>query len=1097
MTRRDRGSALPILMGLLASTALSSACADDHAAKSEEQEKEAPLSLEGKTEKLNFNVEEGTWLSLTLGPDDGRIIFDLLGDLYQIPKGGGEAERFTSGLGFDSQPALSPDGTTLAFISDREGEDDLWVSDADGENARKISSVGNGRILSPAWSPDGQFILVSEIGSEPGLTMYHVDGGSGVALMARPASGGDAYPVNGAGAAFSPDGRYVYYASPTGGSYPGAQIHRLDRQTGVEAPITQLEGGAMRPVVSPDGEHLAYITRDESETRLRVRNLRTGADRQIISGLQRDAQEQRRAPSRDYYPSYAFTAESDAIIIGHDGAFAEVGLEDGSVDAIAFSAEIDLDIGPDLTAPYAVDEVPVRARIIHDPVLSPGKDKIAASILGGIYVTDAEEGAEPRKISPDDVMAFVPTWSPDGRHIAFVTWSDIGGGYIWRMPADGSAEPRRLTDHAAYYTDLDWSPDGQTLVAMRGNEWTRHRTFSEFGGLDTPMEFISLPAQGGEVTVLRPASDGERDPHFGEASDRVFAYSGEALFSMTLSGADMIEHLTVDGPKRRQGGDPNYAEQIRIRPNGEWAVALMNGQVWVVPVAKLGATIPQISVRGPSLPIARLTDIGADFVGWSDDGSDVVWAIGSTFYRRPFDEIAFAPPAEDEGEEEASDESAVPEEHPSVLAQKLSVTVPRNVPEGAVLLSGATVITMDGDDTEEMAEGMRNADILIVGDRIEAIGQKGSLDVPEDAERIDLRGKFVIPGLLDTHAHWEFRTQDVLEPHNWSLAANLAYGVTAGLDVQTAHKDYFTYRDWVDAGVSVGQRAFMTGPGIFANNQFQSYERTHAYLRRYSDHYETKNIKAYLTGNRQQRHWVVRASQDLGLMPTTEGGADMKMDITHAIDGMHGNEHNLPITPLREDVVKLYAETKTAYTATLLVQYQAISALNWFFTNENPHDDEKLARFYPENRIDELTRRRGTWARDDEYAFKQAAADVAAIQRAGGLVGIGGHAELQGLGFHWEMRIHEMGGMTPEEVLRAATIDGATIIGVEGDLGSIEEGKLADLVVLNSDPRKTIENAADIHYVMKGGELYDDETLTRVWPSEKKLEPFWWTDSPD
>ena len=155
------------------------------------------------------------------------------------------------------------------------------------------------------------------------------------------------------------------------------------------------------------------------------------------------------------------------------------------------------------------------------------------------------------------------------------------------------------------------------------------------------------------------------------------------------------------------------------------------------------------------------------------------------------------------------------------------------------------------------------------------------------------------------------------------------------------------------------------------------------------------------------------------------------------------------------------------------------------------HDDEKLNRFVPHNEIDDLTRRR-PWFRFDEHSFPRTAAQAAKIQRAGGLIGVGAHGQMQGLGYHWEMWAFEMGGMTPREVLRAATIDGAQIIGLFQDLGSIEVGKLADLVVLEKNPLENIRNTNTIQYVMKNGELFEGDTLKRVHPSFWEPEPFWW-----
>jgi hypothetical protein len=447
--------------------------------------------------------------------------------------------------------------------------------------------------------------------------------------------------------------------------------------------------------------------------------------------------------------------------------------------------------------------------------------------------------------------------------------------------------------------------------------------------------------------------------------------------------------------------------------------------------------------------------------------------------------------------DDASDGFVADDEHPAVTSVDMDVVVPRSTPTGALLLERANLITMSEAETDAMARVRASQDILVVDNRIHAIGDHGTLAVPPGATRLDLNDKFVVPGFIDTHAHWEFRTSDVLEPHNWSLVANVAYGVTAGLDVQTASNDYLAYRDFVETGQSIGQRAFMTARGVFGDTDFQSYDEAYSYLRRYSQHYHTNNIKSYVVGNREQRQWVVQASEALGLMPTTEGAGDQAMNITHAIDGMHGNEHTLPDAPFYKDVVEVFAKTKTAYTPTLVVQYNAPTLVDYFFTRTDVHDDPKLNRFYPKNRLDEMTLRRSAWLHESEFDFEQAAAQVAKIQRSGGLVGVGGHGELQGLAYHWEMWAFAMGGMTPVEVLRAATIDGARIIGVDQDLGSIEVGKLADMVVLNANPLDNIRNTVDIDKVLINGRLYNGDTMDQEWPDRVALPSFWWWDQTD
>jgi len=1066
-----------------------------------DDKKKPDLPLQGKTERLSFTTNEGSWLSIDVLPDGKSIVFDLLGDLYRLPIEGGEAVRLTSGLGFDSQPSVSPDGQWLAFISDRNGADNLWLSEADGSNARKLSDEKQAGLISPAWTADSQYIVVTKTAVKPEMAMYHINGGSGVKL----AGADEKDEIFGVGVVASPDGRYLYYAQGTDSNgpvsnFPATQISRYELRTGVIDQLTRSEGGAVRPTLSPDGKLLVYGTREDNQTGLRLRNLETGADRWLTYPIQRDAQENYRPPSRDLLPRFAFMPDGESLIFNADGKIWRVAIESSEKVEIPFSADVDLAIGPDLTAPYRVPQGDLTATIIHNPSPSPDGRRIVASVLGKLYVMNDEDGAAPERLTSGDAWEFKPVWSPDGRWISYVTWSMNDGGHIWRMRANGSRRPQQLTEIPAFYTDVVYSPNGETLFAMRGNEFMRHQTFSEFTGLGIPLELISLPAAGGDQTVIKPAA-GARSPHFGSDPSRIYLYDDKGLFSIQLNGSDRKEILVVTGPRgNRRTEEPPQAEAVQMSPDGKHVLALVNKQVWAIATTNIGGKAPTVDVRSPALPAAALTDIGADSFGWTRDGEAVWWAIGNTFYERRLTSIEFRSDKEDEDDEktDAEEKPFVPkDELDSVQATSFDVVVPRNTPSGSLLLTNANVIAMSGASLSEMDTVLENFDILITDNRIASLGKTGTLDSPAGTTVINIAGKYVLPGLIDTHAHWEFRTQDVLEPQNWTLTANLAYGVTAGLDVQTAYKDYLTYRDFVETGQSIGQRTFMTAQGVFGNNDFKSYDATLSYLRRYKEHYHTNNIKSYVVGNRQQRQWVVLASKELGLMPTTEGAGDQKLDITHAIDGMHGNEHTLPDSPIFDDVVQLYARTKTAYTPTLVVQYNAESLREYFFTRSDLRDDPKLQRFYPRNRLNELTERRPGWMHDDGFQFKQAAAQAVKIQRAGGLVGIGAHGEFQGLGYHWEMWGFAMGGMRPVEVLRAATIDGAKIIGVGQDLGSLEVGKLADMVILDANPLEDILNTVEINRVVKDGRLYNGDSLDEEWPNSRPLPASWWWSNDD
>jgi hypothetical protein len=420
---------------------------------------------------------------------------------------------------------------------------------------------------------------------------------------------------------------------------------------------------------------------------------------------------------------------------------------------------------------------------------------------------------------------------------------------------------------------------------------------------------------------------------------------------------------------------------------------------------------------------------------------------------------------------------------------RITIEFDRDIPPGTVLLQGARVITMNGKEIFE------SGDVLVHQNRIQAVGPLGTLDVPADAEVLDLRGKTIVPGFVDTHAHlrpaWGFhKTQP------WQYLANLAYGVTTTRDPQTGTTDVLTYSDFVDQGQILGPRIYSTGPGVFWDEPLKDLDEARNIMRRYSDYYDTKTIKMYVAGNREQRQWLIIAARELKLMPTTEGSLNLKLNLTQILDGYPGHEHNFPIYPVYKDVLDLTNQSRTLYTPTLLVSYGGPFAENFWYTTEEVHDDAKLRRFTPHETIDASTLRR-PWFRREQYVFEDQAVFVKNLVEAGGRVGVGSHGQLQGLGYHWELWSMASGGLDPHDALRVATTVGADGLGLSGDLGSVEPGKLADLVILDANPLQDLRHTNDIGMVMKNGRLYSGDTLDEVWPRQKPLDrQHWWADEP-
>jgi imidazolonepropionase-like amidohydrolase/Tol biopolymer transport system component len=1042
--------------------------------------------------RLRFTTREGTWMSLDVSPDGRTIVFDLLGDLYTVPVTGGAARRLTSGLAFDGQPRFSPDGRSIVFVSDRNGSDNVWIANSDGTSPRPVTRDERRTFISPEWTPDGEFVVVSkstEIVSRPRsfqLVMYHRAGGSGVPLTGpttppAPAAEGEPRIQIHLGAAFGNDARQLYVTvSAGGGGYGNWQIAQLDRGNSRVYQRTHEIAGALRPVVSPDGAWLVYGTRVDGTSALKLVDLKSGDERWLVRRIDRDDQEG--SFTRDLLPGASFTPDSRSLIAAYGGQIHRIAIPEGADEVIPFSADVDLEMGALAQFEYPIADSVVTARRIENPRLSPDGRRLVFSSLGRIWLQELPSGVAagalpaPRRLNQGNDGAYFPTWSPDGQHVAWVSWNDLEGGDVWRTRADGTARPERLTTQRAFYERLAYTPDGTRLVVARGPRHQRTQFFDELRtGRPQVREIVWLPASGGATTVIAPVSTATRwasmhygIPHFTNDTTRVFFMDPvEGLVSVRWDGSERRTVLRVQGWEWTRN-PPVLADEILLSPDGKRALALLNSNVWVLDVPTAGDRLPTVFLPptgAAPLPARRLTSVGADYVAWRHDGAAAHWAIGNAFF--------------------AHDVSDAQSPAQRAARVDISVRMPREIPSGSLVLRGARVITMRG------TEVIENADVVVTDSRIVGVGARGSVRVPPGAREIDVTGKTLLPGYVDIHAHmwapWGVHRNQV-----WEYLANLAFGVTATRDPQTMTADVISYADRVAVGDITGPRIYSTARGIFPSEDIKSLDDARDVLRRYSDHYKTETIKNYLVGDRKHRQWLVQAAHELRLTPTAEATSDFRMNLTLAIDGYAGLEHSLPLTTLHGDVVRLLAESRMVYTPTLLINYGGPAAENLEYRASEIHDDAKLRRFLPHEELDRRTLRRPLLAHANQFIVRDVSAQAAKILAAGGRVGLGAHGQLQGMCVHWELWNFAAGGMKPHDILRVATISGAEAIGHGKDFGSIEVGKLADLQVLDRNPLEDIRNSTSIRYVMINGRLFDANTMDEVWPRAKPLDRQWW-----
>jgi imidazolonepropionase-like amidohydrolase/Tol biopolymer transport system component len=1027
----------------------------------------------GPAKDAKIDVNSGTWLSLDVSPDGKEVVFDLLGDLYVIPIAGGEAKALTTGVAWDMQPRYSPNGRWIAFTSDRGGGDNIWVMNRDGSDPHAVTKETFRLLNQPAWSPDSEFIVARKhftntrsLGAGE-MWLYHRSGGDGVQLTKKRTDEKDTNEP-----AFSPDGRYLYFSDDVtpGGIFQYSKdvngqiyvIQRLDRQTGEISQYLNGPGGSIRPTPSHDGKALAFIRRVRYKTTLYVMDIASGREIPLYDGLDRDMQET--WAIHGVYPAMAWTPDDKAIVFWAGGKLNRIDVATKAVTNIPFRVKATRRIESAVRFPVEVAPKDFKVRMLRWTAVSPKGDKVVYQALGKLWIKDLKGGAAKRLTQQTTDDEYYPAWSRDGKSIVYTTWNDEAFGTVRVVPATGG-EGRVITAQPGHYLEPAFSPDGSKVVYRAT---TDGYLLSAVWGQDTGLYVAS--AKGGSKPV-RLLKDGEQ-PEFGADANRVFFVSREAegkraLKSISLDGADERTHVISD-----------FATEYAVSPDQKWVAWTERFNAYVSPLVTTGKAV-ELSPKTTAFPVARVTRDAGNYLHWAGDSSRLWWSLGSELYARDVkDAFAFA--------DGAPKDLPKPAEH----GTDLGFTVPYAAPTGKLALTGARIITMKGDQVIE------DGTVVIEANRIVAVGPRASVAVPAGAKVIDVAGKTIMPGLIDVHWHGSMGSDQIIPQRSWINYAALSFGVTTLHDPSNDSAEIFAASELAKAGDILAPRIFSTGTILYGakapyTTQVDSLDDALSALRRMQA-LGAFSVKSYNQPRRDQRQQIIEAARQLKMMVVPEGGSLFEHDMTMVVDGHTGVEHSIPPAKIYDDVLQLWGQSDVGYTPTLIVAYGGSFGENYWYQHSDVWADPRLSQYVPRRILDSRARRR-TMIPADEDNHIDIARGVKALDDVGVGVHLGAHGQREGLGAHWEMWMMAQGGMTPMRVLNAATLSGAKYLGLDKDLGSLEPGKLADLLVLDANPLENIRNTTAIKYTVANGRVFDALSMTELGGPARK--PFWFQEA--
>jgi hypothetical protein len=566
-----------------------------------------------------------------------------------------------------------------------------------------------------------------------------------------------------------------------------------------------------------------------------------------------------------------------------------------------------------------------------------------------------------------------------------------------------------------------------------------------------------------------------------------FSPDGTRIYYTVKDGYDtVLESVTTEGYDKREHARAQTADrfELSLSPDGRWLAFKENQQYYVMPYLETGRPL-DVRANGAAVPVRTLTKTSGYNISWSADGAGLYWTLGDELFH-----------------------TAVTDQDMPAAFARLGLEVKADKPDGLVAFSGGRVITMNGDGVLERGT------VLVESGTIKAVGPVGSVDIPTSAYIVDTTGKTVMPGLVDMHGHIDCCYYGGLMPQKHSSHyAAAAFGVTTNYDPYTSELPSYAATEMQQAGVLVGPRSVTTGRVIYGRpgKGDNTYVPVHS-LEEAANTMIRKRalggrvVKSYKQPFRKARQQLIKAGRNAGVMVDAEGESHFYYNISQLLDGHMALEHNIPVATYYDDIIQLMAHGEAANTPTLNVTFGEIMGENFLYQTTRAWEDPKVVAYVQEStsgysptttpysapvHVRNMT---SLHAVDEIYdiGFRAVSRSTKRLDDAGVVINAGSHGQVYGLALHWEMWTMAEGGMENHRILRTATINGAKTLGVDDKIGSLEAGKLADIIVLDANPLEDIRNTNTVRFTMIGGRLYDSISMNEIGNYDRPRTKFYW-----